>query len=111
MLLALSITLGGCSCQESTALYVDLRTDLVPDVEFRVARVELFAGTTAAATAARTQDTRAFAMDDFYAPRRIAEMDGVSSGPAMVRTRLLDGRGSVVAERLTRLDLEGRVLL
>src|SRR5688500_10429050 len=95
--------LAGCSCgDESTALLVDLRTDLVPDVEFQLVRVEGFAGAAASGSPIRAEDAAVLATYDYFTGRRVAELDGMPAGPVMVRTRLLDARGERVAERLSR---------
>jgi len=87
---------SGCS-DGGHELLVQVKTDLVPGIEFATVRAEAF-------THGR-QERDAMLNDDFIAGIRVAEYDGLASGDYVVQVELLDAMGAVVMARLTRLSL------
>lgn len=83
------------SCAPSEAdLFVDLRTDFVPGVEFLSVR------TTVDGDAAVTSES--VLGEDFVGGSRVAELGVVETGTRTLLVELLDGSGAVVAERTVR---------
>ncbi len=111
LLVLLALSLAGCACGAEDGLLVDLRTDLVPDVEFRAVRIDVFGGARTDGTPLRSEDAAVLTTHDYVRGRRVAELPGLARGDLMVRTRLLDARETVVAERLAQVTLEGRYVL
>ncbi len=85
-------------------LIVELRTDLVPEVEFDRVRTELFveepSGT---GTTARISEVEVLE-GDYSAGIRVAEFDRVEDGAYVVRVQLTDA-GDLVTSRTIRLDV------
>jgi len=95
----------GCS-SPSHGLVVDLRTDLRPGYDFVSVRTTLVEATDRAAEG--RQASLAVAIDDdFTEGRRIAELDGLSTGPHLLRVELLDRAAAVVARRRVSTEVSG----
>jgi hypothetical protein len=103
---------AGCE-QGSGSLAVDLRTDLVPGVEFIAARTEILppgqlgpgaVGDPSVSTPATTIDRYALGV-------RIAELSGLPLGTRGVRVRLVDASGATVVERVTLVPIEARSIV
>lgn len=83
---------------------LDLQTDLVPGVEFVVARAVLMAPD-------RSEDAPVSVGDEFVEGARIAVFEDVPAGGRLFRVDLLDGGGAVVATGRTQVELrEGRAV-
>lgn len=92
-----ALLLGGCD-GGGVALYVDLRTDIVPGAELAV--VETRVEDTGA-----TRESAALRGDDFLAGRRIAEIEGLPpSRERRVIVRLLDANRQEIARRAVQVD-------
>ncbi len=101
---ALGLVLGsslGCG-EDAPVLFIELRSDLVPGVEFVSVR-------TALEEPARTTTAAAGIAQDYVAGERVAELAGIPLGPRTVRVSLLDAGSGVVAERTVRIDFERTV--
>lgn len=95
----------GCA-QPDAGLVVDLRTDLVPSIEFSAIRTTL-----TGPVGERGNATPVFASDDFVAGERIAELTGLPDGDYDLSTELLDPARRVVVSRTTHVSLHGTLAL
>lgn len=93
-----SLIAAGCGGGGGHELSVELRTDLVPGVEFASVRTTLAGEDDTSRGVARGQD--------FVRGVRVAEYDGLASGVHSVRVALLDGGGDEVAARVVRVRIE-----
>lgn len=105
LLLAATVWLAGCTTS-SAVLTVDLRTDWVPVAEFLSIETEVFVASPLTEEGAR-REAAARLDADFATGVRVAEYRDVGRGSRLVRVRLLDASGAVVAERSIRLELRG----
>ena len=97
LLSLLALTVPGCPTAEYRLL-VDVRTDLVPDVEFTSVRVLTDAGELRTHEVSRS--------DDYIAGRRVAELE-MGEGTLGLRVSLLSSSGAVVLERRAVVDVRG----
>ncbi len=110
--LVLSIALCGCGDDATPSLIVDLKTDLVPVVEFVGASTEVSSAPFVAGAARGPGVEVVVSGDqDFLRGVRIAEIDGLSAGPLYVRVSALAAGGGVVVGRVTSVNLRGRLAL
>ena len=92
--------LAACDPDPGATLAVDLRTDLVPGVEF--------VGVRSALEAPRVSDERAARVrEDYFAGQRVAELDGIPNGTRALVVSLLGPTGEVVVERRVLVRLDG----
>ena len=102
---ALALLLVLTSCDSGNLLVIDLRTDMVPGLEFHQARVELEhdqpEGTYRTATIAIPRSA------DVVGGLRLTELSNVPSGTVRIRVTLLDDRGNGRLQRLTLTELAG----
>jgi hypothetical protein len=98
-MLALVLGLGGCGGAEAVNLFVELRTDLVPGVEFVAVRTTL-------ESEGRSEMQPVFRGPPYLEAQRVAELSMLAPGPRTVRVDLLDGDGEAVATRSFRLEQE-----
>jgi hypothetical protein len=110
LILAAAIaSLAACPDEGSgPALTVDVRTDFAPAVEFHAVRVELYAGVEATGSVERSADAAVLSTHDYFAGRRVADLEALAAGPKMLRVALLDSAGATLATRLVRLDIGAR---
>lgn len=92
--------LWGCS-GDDLLLVVDLRTDLVPGVEFSSVRTIVETGTDSGSFV----DVLAPAGADFVGGQRVAELSGLSTGPIRIRVEAQTEEGTVVAARPVAITL------
>jgi hypothetical protein len=98
------VVLGSAGCDgEEGVLLVDLRTDMIPGVEYVRARTTLDSGRPAALVV----ETDAARGDDFIAGRRIAAFDEPPEGVLALRVELLAPDGRVVIARPIRVSYGG----
>ncbi len=106
MAAALSLLATGCG-ETGFDVFVDLRTDLAPGVEFDHVRTELLTDVELGTDArARINEFTVSEAGDYSEGIRVAEFGGVSEGTFMVRVQLTVGTG-IVAERVVRVELRG----
>jgi hypothetical protein len=89
-------------------LFIDVRTDLVPQLEFASVRTELFASVPTAeleAGADRRTERTVVRDEVFIDGVRMAEFEGLGTGVHHVRVRLLDGVGLPVIQALATVTL------
>src|SRR5688500_3170485 len=98
-------------CTTDPELVIDVRTDLVPGVEFSVVRVEVASAPIGAAVAERHDERAIRPDDDFIRGVRIAELTGLTEGTVHARVSLLAPDGSVALARPILVDLRGRQLV
>ena len=105
----LLILLLGSSCSPgSVDLFVDIKTDLVPNEEFTLVRTELFDDTPDLASipvAIEVTPTSGQPATSFVIGLRVAELNDLTPGNPVVRVQLLSRDGLVVMERLARVGL------
>lgn len=91
----------GCE-QDGFSLLVDVKTDLVPGVEFvaAVVQIEHAGGST-------RESAPALRSEDWLEGLRVAEFGDVAAGPVTGTVALLDGDGRSVAERPLSLTVSG----
>ena len=106
-IVVLAAAVLGCG-DDALGLTVDLKTDLVPGIEFTTIRTEVQDG---AGAARGSEDHGAFATDSYVMARRVAEVGGLSVGDYAVRVRLLTPSGAPVVERLVRVTARRNVAL
>jgi hypothetical protein len=99
------LALAACS-SSPIALTVDLRTDYVPGRDFTSVVTELGPQSLDPSFEVREASIAADASRDFVRGERVAEFDGVTSGPLHARVRLVDRGGATVAERTVALELD-----
>ena len=90
-----ALVLLSCSDPGYT-LTVDLRTDLVPGLEFTGVRTRV---------GGSTRDRHAGRLENFAEGVRIAEIEGLESGTQTVEVELLDLDGFVAVSRTVRVEL------
>jgi len=100
---ALTVLAAGCDCGGESGLVVDLRSNLVPGVEFDAARTQVWADGTREPRAERTRTLR-FG-DPVETSVRIAEIDTLAPGVYTLITSLLRS-GSEVARRTVRVQVQ-----
>src|SRR5512132_2969114 len=99
LLFALSLlTVASCS-SSGRAVSVDLRTDLVPGVEFGsvVTRIDGAQSVSHSATELPSQ---------YIAGARVADFSGLAEGNVLVTVTLLDKDGTELVSRLSRVDIK-----
>jgi hypothetical protein len=101
---ALLVALAATACTDEFELTIDLRTDLVPGVEFDAVRTEVTRGPTPIGLGQRA----ATRTDDFNTGSRVVELGGLEEGTYRVSVRL-EQRGSFVAQRMLSVKLEGNL--
>jgi hypothetical protein len=97
----------GCS-EESVELFVDVRTDLLPAIEFHAVRTEVFdrfPQTEDEALDARRRVVTAERGDPFIDGVRAAELGQLEKGVYHVRVRLLDRAGVPILQRIATVTL------
>jgi hypothetical protein len=94
---------AGCG-DDDASVFVELRTDFVPGVEFVEVRTTLGGGPSDPVEAERR--TTAARGDDYLAAVRVAEVDGLTRGSKTVRIELLGRAGEMVASRRVRVELD-----
>jgi hypothetical protein len=93
-----------CASGES-ALLVDVRTDLVPGIEFARVRTAYFSGNGMEPMREVTQTIDA--SDDFVDAHRVAELGDLPNGAARVVVALLDTHGAPVLSREVAVRIDG----
>jgi len=106
--LAALVLLAGCG-DDGALLVVDVRTDLVPAADFASVETLLAGSPFTASTEARRVATGDLAGADFIAGERVAEFDGVASGTAYLRVKLLASDGTTVLSRDLAATVEGDI--
>ncbi len=103
-----STTTVGCS-DDGVSVIVDLKTDLVPGVEFsRVETAIVDEPALGAPVTVRTaQELSVELAQPFIDGRRVAEFSGVPEATTLLRVRLFDARGRETTERFTRVAVAG----
>jgi hypothetical protein len=104
VLLAL-LAAAGCS-NDLPNLTVDLETDLVPGIDFDQITVEVAPPTYNASSLAPGAVTTTAMVGSYVPGRRVAEIHGVQVGDHLVRVRLIDRDGTMVVQRLVRLQIQ-----
>jgi hypothetical protein len=106
LLLAGLAAVAGCGDDESVTMIVEVKTDMVPGVEFAAVRAVVTQGR-------RMEETSspAFLDDDFREARRIAEIGGLASGELSLRVDLLGARREAVLGRTVRVDASSGPLI
>ncbi len=100
VLLCLSVAVLLSACGGSADLAVDLRTDLVPGLEFDAVTVRL--------DEAEPREVAVSVGEDFDRGRRVAEFPNVATGDRRVRVELVQ-RGAVVLARRVAVRVETRI--
>ncbi|MEM7606026.1 MAG: hypothetical protein AAF411_11790 [Myxococcota bacterium] len=100
--LAALAVLVACGGDDGLTLSVDLRTDLVPVLEFESVRVEVESITSSSASQFRTVTVPA---EDFVRGQRVTQFEGLLAGDVTVRTVLRDNRGQAILQRPQSLNL------
>ena len=103
LLVTVALAVGPACGGDDGALLVDLRTELVPGVDF--AEVETRIGTRAPVL------TTATAGQSFAAGRRVAEASDLANGTYEVVVLLYTPTGSVLASRRTNITVDGTTAL
>jgi len=98
VLLAIVATLAATGCTTDLELFIDLRTDLVPDREFERVRVIVEPG------GVREIDTAGTSSESWIGGARVAELPGLEAGEHLLVVTLFDD-GGVVLDRTVRVDL------
>lgn len=110
---AAALALGACADNRGVELSVDLKTDLIPGVEFYGVRTSVTAigedGMLMGAT--RSADALAMRGVDFFRGRRVAEVGDMSVGDYLVHVALVRQGGAVVVERSVRVRVVESVAL
>ncbi len=96
----------GCDGEDKGVLAVDVKTDLVPGVEFAGVRVGLETG----APGTITMNVDARLDDDFGAGQRVAEFDGLATGTHRLMVELVESDGGTVLSRPVVVTFEGGTL-
>jgi len=96
LVMATALVASGCSSSE-VDVFADLRTDLVPGVDFTTTRV--------IADGRPGIDRAVNPSGDYLAGERIADLR-LEKGPHSLRVSLLDGMGLDVVERTVRVDVQ-----
>lgn len=91
--LALGVASGSYACSSDVELSVDVRTDLVPGVEFTVARAQVDDDSS------RATARRASFGEDWTAGVRTGDFAAVGEGEHRIRATLVDDAGMLVVER------------
>ena len=89
---------GACTTDGGIVLSVEVKTDLVPGIEFSAVQALLV-------DPARTAETPALRGDDYLDGRRVADFDALVAGSRTVDVALLDASRAVVAERRVQVTL------
>lgn len=92
----------GSGCDSDVQLFVDLKTDLRPGLEFTSVESLVVNAEGALIRRAVVPVTRA---EDFLGGRRIVEVVDLAPGDLMVTVRLLDPLGELVADRRTLVQV------
>jgi hypothetical protein len=103
----LAFLLVACSPGE-LSLFVDVKTDFVPNEEFTLVRTDLFEDTpdaTSIPIASDIVETLGQPAASFVTGLRVGELSELSPGTRVVRVQLLSRDGLVVIERLARVPL------
>jgi hypothetical protein len=101
-LAALVVMLGACSDDGGPSLFVDLRTDFAPDVEFQRVRTTLSARPGAPALLI---DHEVESGASYLEGRRVADFLDIAPGAVSLVVELVKDNGSVVAERRAAVEL------
>lgn len=107
---ALAFALLAACGPDAAALSVDLRTDLVPSVEFFAVRTEIWRATPSGSPLA-SREAAVIASNDWYRGRRVGEFVGLADEDVTVRMTLLGRDGSAVVQRDVRIRLRGSYAL
>jgi hypothetical protein len=99
--------LAGCS-STNNELLVELKTDFIPSVEFHSVRTTV---TDADQQPLLSIDSDADPTKDYFAGSRVGEFEKLTSTDVSIIVSLLNDAGDVIAERPTRLVLNGRQAL
>jgi len=94
------MAIWGCS-DDGLELFVEVRTDVLPGVEFETVETIVTVG-----DVSRTVTTRAVRADDYVAGVRVAEVGGLPIGQAIISATLLDASEVPVVGRDARTLLE-----
>jgi len=99
LVLALVSSSLSAACDDDAAtLFVDLKTDFVPGVEFQRVRTTLLEGIGPGPMGSRFEEAASTATD-YLEGSRIAEIEGLEPGNARVLVEVLEDDGTVVADR------------
>ncbi|MBW2464693.1 MAG: hypothetical protein JRH11_23800, partial [Deltaproteobacteria bacterium] len=101
--LLLVTMLSACGGTDEAELFIDLRTDYAPGVEFTGVRAEII-------DTALQRDHVAVRGEDYFTGVRVAEVAGIELGQQRLRLSLL-GAGGVVASRDIRIEYERTLAL
>lgn len=107
--LTVSLALLAClaGCDDGLTLAVDVRTDMVPGIEFVRVETSLLEEPTPGApvTTRAQQELTVDPGEDFAGGVRVAELGGLAPGEQLVRVRFYGARGALVLERAARVTL------
>lgn len=109
LLLAAVLLPAACDCGgDGPLLVVDLKTDLVPILEFDTIRTEQWRGEGGSGgTRVVVVEREAAADEDFLDGVRVAVLEEIAEGVSNVRVTLIDDGRQVVAERLAVVRVSG----
>lgn len=107
-MVVLATLLVQCKGGGGFEVFVDLKTDYVPEQEFVRVRTEL---TEDGVGLVRREDFTATSGSDFVGGTRIAELGGVPAGQHTILVQLVDFGGRVLSERLSRVSVDDDLAL
>jgi hypothetical protein len=87
-----------CAADTGPSLFVDLQTDLVPNVEFTTVRLELRRA--GAGAIVRSNERDVSERVDFSEPRRVSELESLDVGDYTLRLQLLDAGMTIAASTI-----------
>jgi hypothetical protein len=100
-----AVLLYGAACGSDTAsLVVDVKTDLIPGVDFTAVR-QVITGP----ALGDTHEQPSAPFDDFVRGVRVAEYPSIEAGTFLMTTQLLDSMRAVVAQRVTAVTVRGHL--
>jgi len=103
-LVLIFLVLASCGGTKRT-LSVDLQTDFVPGLEFRVVRTEAVLSTSGTETS-RATNRPADVGDDYLGGRRVGDFDLDQPGSYAVTVSLMREDGTVLAQRIVRVNVQ-----
>ena len=105
----LATALAACDAP-GAAVTIDLRTDLAPGHEFTTVRTEVSRRPfTPGSSSDVSTEALAIVDADYTTGRRVAELTGVRPGVTFVRVSLIARNGEPIVERVTSVQVSGRV--
>jgi hypothetical protein len=107
--LLIGLLLGSCSATSlDNELVVEIKTDLVPGVEFHSIRTVI---TRDAGSEPLQLEFPADTEVNYFTGARIAEFQDLTAGEVTIQVSMLDAQGNVLVERPTRVALQSRYAL